>query len=156
MSSFDGSGEPLKYGHALAMLADKASWGSEEQRREVIDAILKEHGLWVEPVAPDDPHAAFVFETNKELRELRELAAKLQADKDARDQADEVAKLKAQIAGFESGSDAPAAAGAGSVARTDYTEMTVAQLRSRLLARELPVGGTKDELVARLEEADKA
>lgn len=157
MGSYDGSAEPLMYGHALAMMVDKCAWGSEALAAEVKEAVLREHGLYVEPPKPDDPHAALMHETNKELAELRALAAKLQAEKDQREQADEIAKLRAQIAGHESGQDAvvQTTGDDATVTTEDYSEMTVAMLRSRLLARELPVGGNKDELIARLEEADQ-
>lgn len=45
MSSFDGTAEPLTYGQAIEALAQRVTFGTETQAREVLRVVRKEHGL---------------------------------------------------------------------------------------------------------------
>lgn len=52
------------------------------------------------------------------------------------------------------GEEPPAPEDAGDGEESDYDDMSIEELKTILRARDLPVSGNKDELIARLEEDD--
>lgn len=98
---FDGSDEPLTYGQALVLLAERVPGFSEVDRRAVTDTIRAEHDL----VLPEPDRPAYTDPRDAELAELRKFRdAKLLAEAKAKHDA-ELAELLA----FKAKADAEAA-----------------------------------------------
>lgn len=91
MSRYNGTDDELSYGEALVALAERVTWRTEDEQREVVTAIQKEHGIYVEPEVIPDPEA---IAREKELAKLREDNAKLKAAAEAREKEAELAKLR--------------------------------------------------------------
>lgn len=100
---YDGSDDPLAYGQALVILAQRPGlFANESEQRAVVAAIQGEHGLTPpEPDAvanPSDPRDVTLREQDAELDRLRaELARRDKADQESQAKADEIASLKAQL-----------------------------------------------------------
>lgn len=102
---YDGSDEPLSYGQALVLLASRPGvFSNEEQQTAIVRAIQAEHGLTPpEPdalVNPADSRDVTLRQQDEELERLRaELARRDKAKNESAAKADEIAAIKAQLAG---------------------------------------------------------
>lgn len=80
MSKFDGTKEPLSYGEALVELAKRVPFGTEEQAREVVESIQREHDLLPpEPDPESEEAAALAAGADPRDAELKRLRAQLAA-----------------------------------------------------------------------------
>lgn len=88
MSVFDGSPLPLGYGEALVEVARLAPWNHEGHRDAVIEAIQREHGLYIVPEAKT---------REEEIQRLRLLAAEQDAREAEAAQEAELAALREKL-----------------------------------------------------------
>lgn len=88
MSIFDGSPEPLTYGHALVEMAKLVPWRDEEHKAAVIKALQVEHGHYIVPEA----------ETRAlEVERLRRLVAEQDAKEKAAAEEAELVALREKL-----------------------------------------------------------